>query len=39
MINSQNLLKNQFKFYIDGARQSNYAQDLFYNENDNIMYQ
>ena len=35
-IYSQNLLKNQFKFYIDGARQSNYAQDLFYNENDNI---
>ena len=35
-IYSQNLLKNQFKFYIDGTRQSNYAQDLFYNENDNI---
>lgn len=35
-IYSQNLLKNRFKFYIDGSRQSNYAQDFIYREENNI---
>lgn len=32
----QNLTANQFKFYIDGNRQSKYSEDLFLYENDKI---
>lgn len=32
----QNLNKNEFKFYIDGVKQSNYSENLFLNEEDKM---